>query len=69
MNGRMIIKMNKIVAGLVLTAIGLWGMISWWWFVCDVIKGLAVIIFIICGLILIGLGLKNGYFKSTKETK
>ena len=52
-------KMDKVIAGLIVTAIGLWAMVSWWWFVTDVIKGLTAISLVLVGLIVIGLGLKD----------
>ena len=63
--------MNKIIAGLVLLAIGLWAIVSWWWFIWDIIKGLIVILFLLAGLTLLGLGAKNSSRKpvGTKETK
>lgn len=52
-------KTDKIIAGLIVTAIGIWAMVSWWWFVTDVIKGLTAISLVFIGLIVIGLGLKD----------
>lgn len=51
--------MNKVTVGLVFLALGVWGSISWWWFIWDIIKGVAVLILLIAGLLLIGLGVKN----------
>ena len=51
--------MNKIIAGLVILAIGIWAAVSWWWFLLDIIKGLLVILLMFGGLTLICLGLKN----------
>lgn len=51
--------MNKIIAGLVVLAIGLWAIVSWWWFIWDIIRGVIAVLFVLAGLILIGLGLKN----------
>jgi len=51
--------MNKIIAGLIVLAVGLWAVVSWWWFVWDIIKGLIAILFVFGGLTLIGLGAKN----------
>ncbi len=53
-------KMDKVIAGLIVTAIGIWAMVSWWWFVTDVIKGLTAISLVLIGLIVIGLGMKDG---------
>ena len=53
-------KMDKVIAGLIVTAIGIWAMVSWWWFVTDVIKGLTAISLVLIGLIVIGLGVKGG---------
>ncbi len=53
-------KMDKVIAGLIVTAIGIWAMVSWWWFVTDVIKGLTAISLVLIGLIVIGLGVKDG---------
>jgi len=60
--------MNRIIAGLVVLAIGLWSVVSWWWFIWDIIKGLVAILFVFVGLTLIGLGLKNSR-RTPEETK
>ena len=51
--------MNKIAVGLVLLALALWGAVSWWWFLWDVIKGLAVVLLFMSGLLMIGLGVRG----------
>ncbi|HUW23502.1 MAG TPA: hypothetical protein VMW39_05680 [bacterium] len=51
--------MNKIITGLVVLAIGLWAIVSWWWFIWDIIRGVIAVLFVLAGLTLIGLGLKN----------
>ncbi|MCB4756632.1 MAG: hypothetical protein LHV69_06320 [Elusimicrobia bacterium] len=51
--------MNKVATGLVLLAVSLWGAVSWWWFLWDVIKGLMVVVLFLAGLALIGLGLRH----------
>jgi len=51
--------MNKIIAGLVVLAMGLWAIVSWWWFIWDIIRGVIAVLFVLAGLTLIGLGLKN----------
>ncbi|MDH5662061.1 MAG: YdgA family protein [Elusimicrobiota bacterium] len=60
--------MNKIIAGLVVLAIGLWAVASWWWFLWDIIRGVMAILFVFSGVTLIGLGLKNSS-KKPAETK
>lgn len=57
--------MNKIIAGLVVLAIGLWAIVSWWWFIWDIIRGVIAVLFVLAGLTLIGLGLKNTGKKPT----
>jgi hypothetical protein len=52
-------KMNKIIAGLVILAIGIWATASWWWFIIDIIKGVIAIFFVLGGLTLVSLGVKN----------
>lgn len=61
--------MNKIIAGLVVLAVGLWATVTWWWFVWDILKGLIAIILVIAGLTLIGLGARSTTIKTTAETK
>ena len=51
--------MNKIIAGLVVLAIGLWAIVSWWWFIWDIIRAVIAVLFVLARLTLIGLGLKN----------
>ena len=51
--------MNRLIAGLILLAIGLWGATTWWWFIWDVLKGLIVIVFFLAGLIMVGSGVKS----------
>lgn len=48
--------MNKLIVGLILVALGVWGASSWWWFLWDVIKGLVVVGLFGIGVLLIGLG-------------
>jgi hypothetical protein len=60
--------MNKIIAGLVVLAIGLWAIVSWWWFIWDIIRAVIAVLFVLAGLTLIGLGLKNSG-KKPAETK
>ncbi len=58
--------MNRLIAGLILLAIGLWGAATWWWFIWDVLKGLIVIMFFLTGLIMVGSGVKS-VIQSTAE--
>ena len=51
--------MNKVAIGLVFLVFGIWGMVSWWWFLLDVIKGVAIIALIGSGLLLVGMGVKD----------
>jgi hypothetical protein len=51
--------MNKIIVGLILLGLGVWAGASWWWFLWDVIKGMAVVGMFGVGLVLIGLGAMN----------
>lgn len=50
-------RINKLILGLIILALGLWGAVSWWWFLVDIIKGLVVVGLLGTGLILVGLGL------------
>ena len=59
--------MNKIIAGLVILAIGLWATVTWWWFVWDILRGLISVLLVIAGLTLIGLGARNTAAKTTEE--
>ncbi len=52
-------KMDRVIAGLIALAIGVWAVVSWWWFVTDVLKGLAAICLVLAGIVLIGLGVKD----------
>jgi len=51
--------MNKIIAGLIILAVGMWAAVTWWWFLLDILKGLAAIILVLGGLTLIALGIKG----------
>jgi len=59
--------MNKIIAGLVILAIGLWATVTWWWFVWDILRGLISVLLVIAGLTLIGLGARNTASKTAEE--
>lgn len=51
--------MNKVAMGLVFLVFGIWGMVSWWWFLWDVLKGVSIIALIVSGLLLVGMGVKD----------
>jgi len=51
--------MNKIIAGLIILAVGMWAAVTWWWFLLDILKGLAAIILVLGGFTLIALGIKG----------
>jgi hypothetical protein len=51
--------MNKVAMGLVFLALAIWGGVSWWWFLWDVLKGVLVLGLFASGLILVGLGVKD----------
>jgi hypothetical protein len=51
--------MNKIIVGLILLGLSVWAGASWWWFLWDVVKGMAVVGLFGVGLILIGMGAMN----------
>lgn len=53
-------KMDRVIAGLIALAIGIWAVVSWWWFVTDVLKGLVALCLVGAGVILVGLGVKDG---------
>ena len=61
--------MLKIIAGLVILTMGLWAVVSWWWFIWDIIRGLIAILFILGGLTLIRLGIKNRGRKPQKQNR
>lgn len=49
--------MVNIGVGLMMLALGLWGMSAWWWSVTEVLRGVAPILLIIIGPIAIGAGM------------
>ncbi|MEO5332459.1 MAG: hypothetical protein H7839_10580 [Magnetococcus sp. YQC-5] len=49
--------MVNIGVGLVMLALGLWGMSAWWWSVTEVLRGVVPILLIIIGPIAIGAGM------------
>lgn len=51
--------MDKVTVGLVLLALGIWGAVSWWWFLIDIIKGGIVIVLFLAGLMLVGMGVRS----------
>ena len=51
--------MNKLIVGLIMVALGVWGASAWWWFLWDVIKGMSVVGLFGVGVILIGLGVTS----------
>ncbi|MBF0439024.1 MAG: hypothetical protein HQL93_07875 [Magnetococcales bacterium] len=48
--------MVSIVVGLVMLALGLWGLSAWWWSVTEVLRGVVPILLIILGPIALGAG-------------
>ena len=61
--------MNKIVVGLILLALGLWGAVAWWWFLVDIIKGLIVVGLLGTGLVMLGLGLMKSPESNSETTE
>jgi len=51
--------MNKVSIGLVFLVLGIWGSVSWWWFILDILKGVMVLTLLASGLLLVGLGVKD----------
>ncbi|MDO8805451.1 MAG: hypothetical protein Q7R35_13600 [Elusimicrobiota bacterium] len=51
--------MNKVAIGLVFLVFGIWGMVSWWWFLLDVLKGVSIVALLVAGLLLVGMGVKD----------
>ena len=44
-------KVLKIIGGVVLVALGLWGIIAWWGDVLTIIKGFVGVVAVVAGII------------------
>ncbi len=51
--------MSSIVFGLVAMCIGLWGMVSYWWYVVDVVLAILPVILLCGGFIALMAGIKK----------
>ncbi|MBF0170021.1 MAG: hypothetical protein HQK87_02855 [Nitrospinae bacterium] len=49
--------MPNIIVGLVMVALGIWGLSVWWWSVAELLRGLAPIVLILVGLVAVGAGI------------
>ena len=47
------------IAGAVSLALGAWALVSWWWFVVEIIQGLVAIGLVIAGALAIAIALRN----------
>jgi len=61
--------MIRIIAGLAIFALGLWAIVSWWCFIWVIIRGLIAILFILGGLTLIRLGIRDRGRKPQKQNR
>lgn len=59
--------MVSIGVGLVMLALGIWGLSAWWWSVTEVLRGLVPILLIILGPIALGSGISRLREKSASE--
>lgn len=50
--------MDKVIAGIVLLALSVWGTVAWWWFIWDILRGLGIVALFAVGLLLVGSGIK-----------
>ncbi len=51
--------MVSVVVGVVLLALGIWGLSAWWWSVTEVLRGIVPILLIIFGPIALGAGISR----------
>lgn len=61
--------MDKVIAGIVLLALSVWGTVAWWWFIWDILRGLGIVVLFAVGLLLIGLGVKSSCKQAPEPTK
>ncbi|MEW5946435.1 MAG: hypothetical protein AB1742_09570 [bacterium] len=51
--------MNVIIGGLIALALGIWGLVAWWWLVVETFQAVLPVILILGGLIAIAAGLRG----------
>ena len=51
--------MNAIIGGLIALALGVWGLIAWWWLVVETVQAVLPVLLILGGLIAIAAGLRS----------
>jgi hypothetical protein len=56
--------MSSIVFGLIAMCIGLWGMVSYWWYVVDVFLAILPVILLFGGFIALMAGIKKTGLKA-----
>jgi hypothetical protein len=56
--------MSSIVFGLIAICIGLWGMVSYWWYVVDVFLAILPVILLFGGFIALMAGIKKTGLKA-----
>lgn len=51
--------MNLIIGGVVAVLLGVWALVSWWWFLVEVIKGLITLLLIVGGVMTVAAGARK----------
>jgi hypothetical protein len=55
------------IGGAIALALGVWALVSWWWFIVDIIQGLIALGLVIGGALAIAIALRKMYREKQTE--
>jgi len=55
------------IGGAISLALGVWALVSWWWFIVEIIQGLIALVLVIGGALAIAIALRRMYREKQTE--
>lgn len=53
------------IGGVVALALGVWGLVSWWWFVVEILQGLVALGLVVGGVLAIAIAIRRRFRVTT----
>jgi len=54
------------IIGAIVLGLGIWALVSWWWFVVEIIQGLIALVLVVSGVLTLAVAIRRLY--GAKET-